>query len=93
VPLLHDADANDADMGVNQRFFGALEYMTTRGTPISPEDVLRIFVDFVIEARKLERLGARGDPCEMRDVTFSIKLLLVQISLLGSRTRSRAMEF
>jgi hypothetical protein len=81
VHLLHYADANDAEICVNQRFFGALEYMAARVTLISPGDVIRVFTNFLIEARKLQRLEARGDPHVVWNLDFSIKLLLTHIPL------------
>jgi hypothetical protein len=79
--VLHYADANDAELDVNRRFFRAIEMMAARTTQLSPESVIRIFTDFLVEARKLERLDERGGPHPIYGMHFSVKDLLIRIPL------------
>jgi hypothetical protein len=71
--LLHFADANDAEITVNHQFFHALEFMASPVTELTPNQVIRIFRDFLGEARKLQRLDARGGPHEMGTVNLRSK--------------------
>jgi hypothetical protein len=81
VRLLHYADANDAEVDVNQQFFRTIEMIAALTTQLNPEGATCIFTDFLIEAWKLERLEVRGGPHLIHGMHFSIKDLLIHIPL------------
>jgi hypothetical protein len=55
--------------------------MDARTTQLSPEAVIGIFTNFLIEARKLERLEERVGPHPIDGMHLSVKDLLIRVPL------------
>jgi hypothetical protein len=78
---VHYADANDAEISVNRVFLNAIEEMFGPRSSFAIEVATRMFLDFIIEARKLERMDARGAIYATPNLEFPLTELLAHIPL------------
>jgi hypothetical protein len=62
-------------------FLDALDKMIRPGTDMRPRVVARIFTDFMMEARLLERIGEPAIAPEVADLGFTLRQLLAAIPL------------
>jgi hypothetical protein len=76
---LHYCDANDIEMRLNREFFEDFEEMFRPDTGFPLNMALDAHIDYVFEARKLERLPDRGEIESTLGLEISIKELLVHI--------------
>jgi hypothetical protein len=84
VALLHSihyTDANDAEMLINRIFLLEIEAMFGPQTGWAIADTSATLLDFILEARNLERLADRGTIFIVPDLNFTIAELLVHILL------------
>jgi hypothetical protein len=77
----HYADANDAEISVNTEFIRCLESAFGPDTAFQPDFAASAFVDFIVEARKLERLSARGPIFQIENLAFPLSALLTHLPL------------
>jgi hypothetical protein len=78
---LHYADANDAEIAVNREFLSQIELMFGPQTPVRLDFTVKVFFDFILEARKLQRLDARGQIFDAPNLGFTVAELLLHIPL------------
>jgi hypothetical protein len=76
---VHEADANEVEIAINFEFLRAIEHMIDPHMLLTPSDVILVFTDLIVEARKLQRLDERGDPQNVAHLGFSIKDLLIHL--------------
>jgi hypothetical protein len=78
---LHYADANDAEIGVNEEFLKKIEFLFGPRPTTDISLSVKMFIDFILEARKLRRLNSRGTIFEAPDLAFSLRGLLLHTPL------------
>jgi hypothetical protein len=72
----HCADAKETEIAVIERFLHAIESAFGPEAEFRPEFAAAAFVDFLVEARKLERLNDRGRSSKSRISIFTWATLL-----------------
>lgn len=78
---LHYADANEAEVEINELFFRTIEDLFRPGSSTDVQSATDILIDFIAEARKQERLEDRGSTHQIADVDLSIRDMLVHTPL------------
>jgi hypothetical protein len=78
---LHFTTVNTVEATINEMFLDALDKMIRPGTYMRPQVVAWIFIDFMMEARLLERIGEPTIPPEVADLDFTLRQLLTATPL------------
>jgi hypothetical protein len=78
---IHYADANDAEISINREFISRIEVMFSPRTDWAVSDATLILLDFIQEARKLERLEDRGEIFVAPDLNFTLAELFAHLPL------------
>jgi hypothetical protein len=78
---LHYADANEAEIKANEAILTRFEEMFTGGTFQDLERYTEVFLDAIVEGRKLQRRDERGQLPNVTDLDFSIRQLLTHIPI------------
>jgi hypothetical protein len=79
--LVHWADANEPELAVAVNFITAINGLFGLGTRFPLDFAARAFQDFIVEARKLQRLPARVDIPEILHLRIGLDHLLVRFPL------------
>jgi hypothetical protein len=75
------ADANEVELAVTREFFTAIDCLVGTGARDPIDIAARAFVDFIVEARSLQRLPARGDIPGIPDLRIALDHLLARFPL------------
>jgi hypothetical protein len=78
---VHWANANEAELAVTVGFLSAVNCLFGPGTRVPLKSVAHTFVDFIVEARRLQRFPARGDIPGIPDLRIPLDHLLARFPL------------
>jgi hypothetical protein len=78
---LYYADANEPEMAANAELLRRIEAAFTVKSTLALDTAITMFVDIVIEAKKLERRAERGQICQFHNIHFPIRELLLHLPL------------
>jgi hypothetical protein len=78
---LYYADANEPEMAANAELLRRIEASFTVKSTLALDTAITMFVDIIIEAKKLERRAERGPICQFHNVHLSIRDLLLHLPL------------
>jgi hypothetical protein len=78
---VHYADANHAEIEVNEEFLKVVTHMFGPRSDWDLGPAMDVFIDFIVEARKLRRLESRGLIYQSPNLNFSVRDLLAHIPL------------
>jgi hypothetical protein len=73
---MHWADANETELAVTVDFLSAVNCLFGPDTWVPLESAARAFVDFIVEARRFQRLSARDDIPGIPDLRIPLDHLL-----------------
>jgi hypothetical protein len=81
ITFLHFAGANEPEIMANGAILSRIEEMVGFSTLSNLEKHIRVFVDMIVEGRKLLRLEDRGELVEADGLDFPLRQLLTHISV------------
>jgi hypothetical protein len=68
---VHYADANGAEIAVIEGFLKKIEILFGQHSPFGLSFATKMFIDFILETRKLQRLEDRGLIYQTPDLNFT----------------------
>jgi hypothetical protein len=77
--FLYHADANEAEIVINQEFLDRVDENFGPQTGCTLNEAIAIFINFIVIAKRNERLPERGQIHELSNLRFSLKDLLTYI--------------
>jgi hypothetical protein len=81
IVFLHFADANELEIEANGDILMRIEEMVGFSAPKDREKHVKVFVDTIVEGRKLLRLEDRGEITEIEGLDFTVRQLLTHIPI------------
>jgi hypothetical protein len=78
---MHYADANEPEIAIATHFLNAITFIFGPHSDWDLDLATKAFVDFIVEARKLQRLPDRGVIYQSPDLWFTVRHLLTHIPL------------